>query len=162
MSGRLWRLAVCLVVWMAVLASAAPLDLVLGLVVAGALVLVPAPGDPIAHARVPVARRTLGVPRLVGAVVADVGRGTWDVALRVLHLREVEQPGLVEVPIGERTELGLAVSALVTTLSPGTVLVDIDRERGVMVVHVIDASDPDRVREQHARFYEDAQRAVVP
>jgi len=66
------------------------------------------------------------------------------------------------VPIGERTTSGVAVSALTTTMSPGEVLVDIDWERGVMLIHVLDARDPDAVRARHLRFYERYQRRVFP
>lgn len=97
-----------------------------------------------------------------GAVLVDILRGAWDVALRVMHLRPIEQPGVVRVPIGERSERGIAVSALATTLSPGSVLVDIDREAGDLLLHVIDASDPDGVRDRLQRFYDRYQRRVFP
>jgi multicomponent K+:H+ antiporter subunit E/multicomponent Na+:H+ antiporter subunit E len=80
----------------------------------------------------------------------------------VLHLRRLEQPGLVRIPIGERSERGVAVSALATTLSPGTVLVDVDWERRDLLLHVIDASDPDAVRARLQRFYDRFQRRVFP
>ena len=106
--------------------------------------------------------RPLWFAVFAAAVLADVISGAWDVALRVLHLRALEQPGLVRIPIGERSERGIAVSALATTLSPGSVLIDVDRERGDLLLHVIDASDPDGVRDRHARFYERYQRRVFP
>ena len=107
----------------------------------------------------PFARRAAGLPVFLGAVLADILRGTWVVTLNVLGVREL-QPGIVRVPIGERTERGVAVSALATTLSPGSVLVDLDRERGDMLLHVIDASDPEAVRADHLRMYERYQRRV--
>ncbi|CCF84740.1 Na+/H+ antiporter subunit E [Nitrolancea hollandica] len=48
------------------------------------------------------------------------------------------------------------------TLAPGSVLVDVDWERGVMLFHLLDASDPDATRATVARFYERYQRAVFP
>jgi multicomponent K+:H+ antiporter subunit E/multicomponent Na+:H+ antiporter subunit E len=106
--------------------------------------------------------RVVWLPVFAGAVLADVVLGTWDVALRVVGVRGLEQPGVVRVPIGERSERGVAVSALVTTLSPGSVLVDVDWERRDLVLHVIDASDPDGVRDRHQRFYGRYQRRVIP
>jgi multicomponent Na+:H+ antiporter subunit E len=156
------RLGALVLVWLAVLATADPLDVLLGAVASAVVLAVPAPGAPLDGGDVPLARRLAASPRFALAVLADVVRGTWDVALRVLHLRELEHPGFVEVPIGDRTELGLAVSALATTLSPGAVLVDVDEERGVMLLHVIDASDPAAVVAAHERFYERAQRGVLP
>lgn len=110
----------------------------------------------------PLRERILWTPVFLGAVAYDVIEGTWDVTLRVLHIRGVERPGLVRVPIGERSERGVAVSALATTLSPGSVLVDVDWERGDMILHVLDASHPERVRERLDRMYDRYQRRVFP
>ena len=146
------------------LASTDPVDLAMGTAAGGALLLVLR--DRLRPVRAADAgtlpSRIAWFPVLIGAILLDVLLGTWDVALRVLHLRPIEHPGIVEVPVGDRTELGVAVSALATTLSPGTVLVDVDQERGVMLLHVIDASDPDRVRADLQRFYDRAQRGVFP
>jgi multicomponent Na+:H+ antiporter subunit E len=152
------------VLFASTLASTDPVDLVLGTLL-GALLLVllgrrlrlsPAgPGPPLGE-------RLLWTGPLVAAVLADVVQGTWDVALRVLHLRPLSQPGVVRVPIGARSPRGVAVSALATTLSPGTVLLDVDWERGDLLLHVIDASDPDGLRRRLQRFYDRYQRRVVP
>jgi multicomponent K+:H+ antiporter subunit E/multicomponent Na+:H+ antiporter subunit E len=110
----------------------------------------------------PLAARVLWFGPFAGAVLADVLQGTWDVTLRVLHLRRLERPGMVRIPIGDRSERGVAVSALATTLSPGSVLIDVDWQRRDLLLHVIDASDPDAVRERLQRFYDRYQRRVFP
>jgi multisubunit Na+/H+ antiporter MnhE subunit len=51
---------------------------------------------------------------------------------------------------------------LIATASPGSVLLDIDSERRVMIFHAIDASDPDGFREEMSRFYRRFQRGAVP
>ncbi len=146
------------------LVSADPVDVAMGTALGGALVL--ALGNrlrlgPSGH--VPsFLQRAAWFPAFAAAVVGDVLAGTWDVSLRVLHLRGVERPGIVRVPVGNRSERGVAVTALVTTLSPGSVLVDIDWERGDLLLHVIDATDPDGVRAHMQRFYDRYQRRVFP
>ena len=107
-------------------------------------------------------RSALALPRLLAVTLADVARGTWEMALVVLGLRPATDAGVVEVPIGARTDVGTVVSALASTLSPGEVLLDIDAERGVYVLHVFDASDPDAVRARHRRGYERYQRGALP
>jgi multicomponent Na+:H+ antiporter subunit E len=82
------------------------------------------------------------------------------VALVTLHLRPLRSTGVVKVPVGERTPTGVAVSALVTTLSPGAFLIEANEE--FMMLHLIDASDPDAVREKHEDFYQRYQRKVFP
>lgn len=92
----------------------------------------------------------------------DIIAGTWTVALIVLHVRPLREPGIVAVPVGDRTPVGVAVSALVTTLSPGSFLVDVDWDRGVMLIHVLDAKDPAGVCKAHQRFYYRYQKRVFP
>ena len=146
------------------LVSSDPVDWLTGAVLSGALSVYLARRLRLAPAESPAsfARRLLRFPAFVGAVLVDVIGGTWDVALRTVHLRGLECPGVVRVPIGERTERGVAVSALATTLSPGSVLLDVDWDHGDMLLHVIDASDPDAVRARLQRFYERYQRPVFP
>jgi multicomponent Na+:H+ antiporter subunit E len=151
-------------VYTLVLISAHPLDILAGALVGlaltatltGRLALAPRGGEAGVFGRV------LWFPAFAGAVVVDVLAGTWDVALRVLHLRGLRGSGIVRVPFGDRTAQGVAVSALATTLSPGSVLVDLDHDRREMLVHVIDATDPDGVRERMQRFYDRYQRRVFP
>lgn len=106
--------------------------------------------------------RVAAFPLFALAVAWDIIRGTWQVAAVVLHVRPLRHPGIVAVPIGERTPVGVAVSALATTLSPGTFLVDVDWTARVMLIHVLDASDPDGVRAAHQQFYDRYQRRVFP
>jgi multisubunit Na+/H+ antiporter MnhE subunit len=162
--GRLLGVALLAAVYLLVLASAHPLDLAFGLVLAAAITvglrgrLRPPPG----HAIPPLPLRIAAFPLLVGAVLVEIARGTWDVALRVLHLRPLECPGVVLVPIGERSPLGVAVTGLLVGLSPGSLLLDVNEERKAMLFHVIDARDPDAVRAHIDHLYQRYQRRVFP
>lgn len=151
------------VVYALALASFAPADLAVGAVVSAALALslrplalVPTPG-----AIRGVATRAVALPAFAAVTAADVLTGAWDVALTILGVRPLRCSGIVAVPIGERTPAGLALTALTLTLSPGEVLVDVDRRHGVMLIQVLDGTDPDGVRRRHARRYE-LQRKVLP
>ena len=164
MSRFLLALVLLVLVYALVLASFHPWDLAIGGGVAAALLWgaraflfggrpQPSPG---------LGGRLVAFVPFVAARIRDIVRGTCNVALVVLHLRPLRHPGIVAVPIGERTRLGVAVSALVMTLSPGEFLVDVDWQRRAMLLHVLDASDPDAVREAHERFYRRYQRRVFP
>ena len=151
-------------IYLLTLASGDPIDVATGAII-GVLLLFGLAGRLRVGHRMTApgfAARVLWFPVFAGAVLGEIGRGTWDVALRVLHLRTADRPGVVRVPIGARSDRGVAVSALAETLSPGAVLVDIDWQRRDMLVHVIDASDPDGVRARLERFYERYQRRVFP
>jgi multicomponent Na+:H+ antiporter subunit E len=161
-----WVLAVLSLaaVYLLTLASAAPLDFVTGLVLAAVVLLalrgrLPAPGegDPPA-----LLARVVGFPLLVGGLLVEMTKGTWDVALRVLHLRPLQAPGIVLVPMGDRSPRGVAVTGLLIGLSPGSLLLEVDEDHRTMLFHVIDASDPDAVRAQIDGFYDSYQRRVFP
>jgi multicomponent Na+:H+ antiporter subunit E len=151
-------------VYVAALASADPADLALGVVLAAG-VLAGGRRFLFPHGLQPLRdfpRRVLGFPAFAVAVVADVTAGTWSVALVMLGVRSPRDPRIVEIPIGDRGRLGVGVTALTSTLSPGEVLVDVDERRGVMLMHVINGDDPAAVIARHQRFYERYQRRVFP
>lgn len=60
-----------------------------------------------------------------------------DVAYRVLNPRLPIKPGIVKVKTSLRSDTGLTFLANSITLTPGTMSVDIDRERGFLYVHWI-------------------------
>jgi multicomponent Na+:H+ antiporter subunit E len=163
-AARLLGIGLLAAVYLLVLGSAHPLDLALGLLLATAVSIglhgcLQAPrgtGAPSLLARV------AAFPLLAAAVLAEIARGTWDVALRVLHLRKLERPGIVAIPIGERSPLGVAVTGLLVGLSPGSTLLEVDGRRRTMLFHVIDASDPDAVRASIDHLYQRYQRRVFP
>lgn len=95
-------------------------------------------------------------------VLRQILVGTWEVALVTLHVRPLVRPGIVAVPIEDRTPTGLAVWAVVTGLPPGSFFVDVDRERGIALIHILDARDPDAFREEQEDFYRRYQSKVFP
>ncbi len=157
-------LALLVLVYALTLASAYPWDLAIGALVGGLILIAYRRflfvGPPVPTATL--LRRVVGFLPFTVVLVWDILRGTWNVALVVLHLRPLVHPGIVAIPIAERTPLGVAVSSLATTLSPGAFLVDVDWDQGVMLIHVLDATDPDAVRAEHQRFYRRFQRHVFP
>lgn len=146
-----------------VLGSFAPADLAMGVVISGALMYGTRRftfGE--ASASPDIFSRFLYFWPFLVAEIWNIVTGTWEVALVTLHIRPLVSPGIVAVPIGERTPVGVAVSAMATTLSPGTFLVDVDWEQGVMLIHALNASDPEEVRRDHQEFYERWQKKVFP
>ncbi|OJH36503.1 Na+/H+ antiporter subunit E [Cystobacter ferrugineus] len=107
-------------------------------------------------------RRLWAFGVMVGAVLVDVVRGTWSMGRLMLGPRPAERQGEVEVALGERTDGGARVSALLASMSPGSVLLGIDWERRVMRFHLADASRAEEFRAELERFYRERQRAVFP
>lgn len=66
-----------------------------------------------------------------------------DVAFRVSHPDLPIHPGIVKVKTTLKSEVGLTFLANSITLTPGTLSVDIDQEKGFLYVHWIDVKDED-------------------
>jgi multisubunit Na+/H+ antiporter MnhE subunit len=144
------------------LGSFHPLDLLFGAGLSAALVFVSRRfvfGDAPGGGGPSFLRRVAAFFPFSFAVFWEVVVGTWEVTL---HLRPLIKPGIVAVPIAYRTPSGVAVWAVVTGLAPGSFFVDVDRERGVALIHVLDARDPDAFREEQERFYRRYQSKVFP
>lgn len=168
MSRALPSILLLTLVYAMVLASFKPLDLLAGAVISCALIfglnrfLFPEKGWSGKVRGGGFLRRAVAFPVYAGAVVWDIIQGTWTVALYSLGVKKLRAPGIVAVPIGERTSVGVAVSSLATTLSPGTFLVEVNHERGVMLIHSIEAEDPDAVRDSLEHMYQRYQKKVFP
>lgn len=164
MSRLVLSVALLALVYVLTLASLDPWDLATGAFIAAVLLVL--------FRQVTVSRRPLRRPGLSARLVAfvpfaarvavDVIRGTWAVALVMAHLRPLRHPGIVAIPIANRSHRGIVVTALVTTISPGSYFLDVDWENDQMVFHFLDASDPDAIRAEMARFYHRYQRHVFP
>ena len=66
-----------------------------------------------------------------------------DVAYRVVHPLRPINPGIVKVKTRLKTDTALTFLANSITLTPGTLTVDIDRDKGFLYVHWIDVKSAD-------------------
>lgn len=155
-------------VYLLVLGRASAWDVATGVAVAAAVLAgfrkflrETAPGRPPLTA-VRLLVRIAALPAFVLAVVVDIVHGTVRVAGVVLGLGAPPSPGIVEISVKDQSPRGAAVTALVTTMSPGSVLLELDTDRGVMQIQSIDAADPEAIRAQHADFYRRYQARVFP
>ncbi|MEV0426377.1 Na+/H+ antiporter subunit E [Micromonospora sp. NPDC050495] len=67
---------------------------------------------------------------------------------------------IIGVPLRIRTDLNLALTAEVISLVPGTLIVDVDREKGVLYVHVLDVRGPEDLAGSRERI-RDVERRIV-
>jgi len=66
-----------------------------------------------------------------------------DVARRVLVPKVAVNPGIVKVKTTLKSDVGLTFLANSITLTPGTLCVDVDQDKGFLYVHWIDVKDKD-------------------
>ena len=156
------RVAVLTVIYVLVLTSLHPGDVLVGIVLSSVLVGI---GWRIRRLGPPADeslwQRLAGVPRLLGGGLLDIARSTWRTALWCLH-PGATVPGMVPMSIPRTTAPSAAAWGVRVGITPDTVVVELDEERGRMLLHVIDASDPDAVRSEQLRSYERRQRRVFP
>jgi multicomponent Na+:H+ antiporter subunit E len=89
-------------------------------------------------------------------------RANIDVALRVMNPALPINPGIVKVKTSLKSETGLTFLANSITLTPGTLCVDIDVEKGILYIHWIDvkSQDMDRATKEIAGKFENILKKI--
>ena len=138
-------------VYLLVMTSLAPGDVAIAAALGLGTALALRPRSRAAHDR-RLSLRPGAVPSLVWDTAVEMVRGSWRVVRFCAGARGT--PGFVEIPRDGRTDLDVALWGLVTGEAPDEIVVDVDEERDVLVVHLTDAGDPDAVRARHRRALE--------
>jgi len=148
-------------IYLFVLTSVSPGDVLVGVVVAAGIVLSASRG--IARAN---GRRVGDWARWFGAVARLIVATGWEIALgtvRVVRfcLAGTGHAGFVEIPRGDRSREAVALWGVITGEAPDEYPVAIDDERGMLIVHNLEADNPDKTRARHAAARERLQGPVV-
>lgn len=100
------------------------------------------------------------IRRLVAAIdlllffLFQVTRSSFQVAWDVVTPRSHRTPGIVAVPLELQTDSTITLLALLVTLTPGTLTLDISTDRRTLYVHSMFAADPGRARDSVKRGFE--------
>lgn len=97
--------------------------------------------------------RPVGFVVLVAAFVRDMIVSTAQVAWTTLQFGHQPRSSLVEVRLVGRSDLFLTFTCDLLTLVPGSLVVETDREGGVLYMHFFDAHTPEQI--------EDARQAAL-
>lgn len=90
----------------------------------------------------PRVRRPLAGILLGIRVVGDILVANWQVARLVLGPLESLRPAFIEVPIDIDDPFVATLLGSIVSLTPGTVSIEIERQRRVLLVHALDVPDP--------------------
>ena len=82
---------------------------------------------------------TLYLPRFLWECL----KANIDVACRVAHPKLPINPGIVKIKTSLKTDTALTFLANSITLTPGTLTVDIDKDKGILYIHWIDVREKD-------------------
>ena len=167
MIGILLRAIGLLVVYLLVLTSVAPGDVLIGSVLALGIVLAARRGGMRPHGA-----RSSGERPVVGwlgwgiALAGTLATTAWDVIAGTVRtarfaLGAPADPGFVEIPRAGRSRRAVALWGILTGEAPDEYPVDVDEPHDLLIVHVLDRGDPDAIRARHAHVRERWQRRVV-
>ena len=100
-------------------------------------------------------RRPGAVLRLVAAVVADTTRSNVTVVRLLLAPGRRRHPsGFVNIPLDMRDPNALAVLAMIVCITPGTAWAELSRDRSMLLLHVLELTDPAAVVADVKQRYE--------
>ena len=158
MIGVLIRAAALTAVYLLVLTSVAPGDVLVGGTIGLAVSLALRPRRLPRDAGSSFARAVATGDALL-RTVWEMVVGSWRVVR--FCLGAPGSPGFVEVPRDDRTSHELALWGVLTGVAPDEVVVDVSRTGDTMTVHLVDARDAEAVRERHRRGHERWRRRVA-
>ncbi|MFD6634554.1 Na+/H+ antiporter subunit E [Micromonospora chalcea] len=92
--------------------------------------------------------------------IAELVSASLHVAAVALRFGYRPRGAIIAVPLHVRTDLNLALTAEVISLVPGTLILDVDRARGVLYVHVLDVRGPEDVSDSRERVLAVERRIV--
>lgn len=155
MSGSKWLpwpvlSLLMLVVWLMMVGTVAPGQIVLGAILAIGIPLLVRPflDD------LPALKSPAKAVRLVFIVTYDIVIANITVARLVLGPQSNLRPVFVEVPLEVTHAQSITLLASIITMTPGTVSADLSEDRRRLLVHVLDGPDPDAVVADIKQRYE--------
>jgi multicomponent Na+:H+ antiporter subunit E len=136
--------AVLALVWAAITGNFSPGNLVAGFVL-GYLTLFAIRREFGPSSYFAKVRQVLG---FIGFFLWDLLRANFRAAYYVLNPRLKMQPRVVAVPLETCTDLEISILANVVSLTPGTLSLDVSRDRSFLYVHFLHAPDADEARRE--------------
>jgi multicomponent Na+:H+ antiporter subunit E len=122
------------VVWVGLWGSPTPANLLGGLAVAVVLLL----ALPLEEVRDDGDVHALSLLRFIGRFGVDLVRASLQVALIVVRPRPRLRQAVLAVPVRGASDRLLTLLANAISLTPGTLTLEVDRERSTLYVHVLD------------------------
>ena len=104
--------------------------------------------------------RPLGFLRFLGYFVVDLVTSGAEVAWQTVRPRGIGRSAIIKVQLRTDSDLLLTILAESLTLVPGSMVVDMDRERRTLAVHVLHVEDEGDVQRQRESVLAQEERVV--
>jgi multicomponent Na+:H+ antiporter subunit E len=132
-------------VWVLLWGRATWLNVLGGLIVA-TVILTVFPLPPVSYGgRV----RPAAMLRLIGRFLTDLVAASAQIAWLAFRIGHVPRSAVIAVPLRVPSDLNLTLTAEALSLVPGSLIVEVDRDGGILFVHVLglrDRADAERFR----------------
>ncbi|QTF93602.1 Na+/H+ antiporter subunit E [Halomonas sp. BM-2019] len=140
---------VLLVVWLLMVRSLEPGQLILGALLAVSIPLLTQRfWEPL-----PQVKHPFKLAWFVLVVLYDIVKANIQVSLLILSPKREPHPGFVEYPLSVTEPLTITLLANTITMTPGTVATNIRLDRSSLLIHVLDMNDEEAlVREIRERY----------
>ena len=92
--------------------------------------------------------------RFAGFFLKELAVATLRVAYDVLTPTEYMRPAVLGIPLDARTDAEIATLAIVVTLTPGTLALDVSSDRKTLYIHAMYVTDPYTVRRDIKQGFE--------
>ncbi len=135
--GRLVAVVVLTVVWMLMWGDVSWANVVGGLLVSSSAVTV----FPLAPLDLQGRLHPLAILRFLAYFLRDLVWSSFQVAVAAFLPRDRLQNAIIAVPLRIHSDLNLALTSVAVTLVPGSVVMEANRETGVLYVHVLRVRD---------------------
>lgn len=145
-------------VWLLLVNSIAPGQMILGLILA---VLLPLFTSRFWPDR-PCVRRHLLLARYVLVLLWDIVVANLTVARLILGPTERLRPAFVRLPLDLRADFGIVILAHTISLTPGTVSSSLASDHKSLLIHALDVDDPDQLIQRIKTRYEAPLMEIFP
>lgn len=99
-------------------------------------------------------RKPLQAVRFIGFFLRELAIATVRIAYDVVTPTAYMRPAVVAIPLDAKTDAEIALLAIVVTLTPGTLALDVSSDRRTLYVHAMYARQPEAVRREIKRGFE--------
>lgn len=83
---------------------------------------------------------------LIGFFLLELVVSNFKVLWDIVTPSHINRPGIVGVPLSARTDLEIFIVANLLSLTPGSLSVDLSRDRKILYVHIMFLDDPEKTR----------------
>lgn len=142
---RVWALAWLTFVWVLLWGAITPANIIGGILV-GLVVLILMPLPP-----VPVEGKLhlLSALRLLGRILVDLAKSSVEVAWLACRPGSPPLTAILKVNVKVKSDLVLGLLVDAINVVPGTIVLEVDRTKRDLYIHVLDVGTPERIQ----RFY---------